>query len=209
MIVSFSIDDLKQSIPGVAKKSQACSASPVGMTGPRPMAVKLRTKLLGDMPDRNLYVVMFSKEQVRQRKLAHFLKKFGPAALPTGPALADMMGTFQFLVDGWNDDPNELYAIPEIRRFYQHFHEVWPYWFFFCDLETETLQMMTLCLLPNLTGIKHLGAHPLHRKKLRAPQQHDGTSWHERAGHLPPHPGCVPLLQPALRCAAARGFREK
>lgn len=95
--------------------------------------------------------------EVRQRKLAHFLKTFGPAALPEGPELAAMMGSFQFLVDGWNDDPNELYAIPEIRKFYQHFHEVWPYWFYFCDLHTETLQMMTLCLLPNLKGFKRVG----------------------------------------------------
>ncbi len=56
-----------------------------------------------------------------------------------------------------DDDPNELYAIPEIRKFYQHFHNVWPYWFYFCDLHTETLQMMTLCLLPNLQGFKRLG----------------------------------------------------
>lgn len=49
-------------------------------------------------------------------------------------------------------------TLTETRRFYQHFREVWSCWFFFCDLETETLQMMTLCLLPNLTGIKHLGA---------------------------------------------------
>ncbi len=108
-------------------------------------------------PDKDAIVVMFSKEQVRQRKLAHFLKTFGLAALPEGPELAAMMGTFQFVVDGWNDDPNELYAIPEIRKFYQHFHEVWPYWFYFCDLHTETLQMMTFCLLPNLKGFKRLG----------------------------------------------------
>jgi hypothetical protein len=109
------------------------------------------------LPGKDAVVVMFSKVQVRQCKLAHFLKTFGPSILPEGPALAEMMNTFQFLVDGWNDDPSELYAIPEIRKFYQHFHEVWPYWFFFCDLNTETLQMMTLCLLPNLTGIKRLG----------------------------------------------------
>ncbi|MEY4244147.1 MAG: hypothetical protein RLZZ245_1732 [Verrucomicrobiota bacterium] len=108
-------------------------------------------------PDKDAIVVMFSKEQVRQRKLAHFLKNFGTDALPQGPELASMMDSFQFLVDGWNDDPNELYAIPEIRKFYQHFHQVWPYWFFFCDLHTETLQMMTLCLLPNLKGFKRLG----------------------------------------------------
>jgi hypothetical protein len=109
------------------------------------------------MPDRNAYVVMFSKEQVRQCKIAHFLKTLGPAALAVGSELAVMMGTFQFVVDGWNDDPNEVYAIPEIRKFYQYFHEVWPYWFFFCDLTTETMQMMTLCLLPNIRGFKRLG----------------------------------------------------
>ena len=103
-------------------------------------------------------VVIFSKEQVRQRKLAHFLKQFGSAALPDGPELAAMMGKFQFLVDGWNDDPQELYAIPEIRKFYQQFYSAWPNWFFFCDLHTETLQMMTFCLLPNIKGFKRLGA---------------------------------------------------
>lgn len=109
------------------------------------------------MPPQDSTFVMFSKEQVRLLKLAHFLKTFGPDALPIGPALAAMMGTFQFAVDGWNDDPQEIYAIPEIRKFYEHFHQVWPYWFFFCDLHTETLQMMTLCLLPNLKGFKRVG----------------------------------------------------
>jgi len=37
---------------------------------------------------------------------------------------------------------------PELRRFYQYFHRVRPYWFFFCDLQSETLTMITLCLLP-------------------------------------------------------------
>ena len=102
-------------------------------------------------------LVTFSEPQVRNCKTAHFLKTFGPAALPEGPELAAMMGKFQFLVEGWDDDPQELYAIPEVRKFYQHFHRVWPYWFFFCDLQTETLTMMTLCLMPNLSGIKRLG----------------------------------------------------
>ena len=109
------------------------------------------------MSNEDAMVVIFSREQVRQLKLAHFLKQLGPPALPSGPALAAMMGRFHFLVDGWNDDPQELYSIPEVRRFYQHFHKVWPYWFFFCDLDTETLTMMTLCLMPNLSSFKRLG----------------------------------------------------
>jgi len=107
--------------------------------------------------ERDATIIVFSKEQVRHFKLAHFLKHFGTDALPEGPELAKLMGSCQFLVDGWNDDPQELYAIPEIRKFYQQFHKVWPYWFFFCDLHTETLQMMVLCILPNLQGFKRVG----------------------------------------------------
>jgi hypothetical protein len=45
-------------------------------------------------PDQDAIAVVFNKQQVRQRKFAHFLKTFGPEALPDGPALARMMGTF-------------------------------------------------------------------------------------------------------------------
>ncbi|MEI6605824.1 MAG: hypothetical protein WCP35_10975, partial [Verrucomicrobiota bacterium] len=48
-------------------------------------------------------------------------------ALPRGPELAAMMGKFQFLVEGWDHDPQEIWAIPEVRKFYQTFHRVWPY----------------------------------------------------------------------------------
>ena len=119
--------------------------------------IRHRQQLTEMIRENEAVVVIFSQAQVRQRKLAHFLKQFGSAALPDGPELAAMMGTFQFLVDGWNDDPQELYAIPEIRKFYQQFYSAWPNWFFFCDLHTETLQMMTFCLLPNIKGFKRLG----------------------------------------------------
>ena len=71
-------------------------------------------------------MVIFSEPQVRHCKTAYFLKTFSPAALPEGPELAAMMGKFQFLVEGWDDDPQELYSIPEVRKFYQHFPRVWP-----------------------------------------------------------------------------------
>ena len=109
------------------------------------------------MKDNDVIVVIFSKEQVRHCKLAHFLKQFGRDVLPEGPTLAALINRFRFLVNGYDDDPQELYAIPEVRKFYQHFHRVWPYWFYFCDLQSETLTMLTLCVLPNLSGFKRLG----------------------------------------------------
>jgi hypothetical protein len=86
-----------------------------------------------------------------------FLELWG-LPLPTeSPRLLILGCDVEVNIDGGVDDPAELYAIPEVRKFYQHLHRVWPYWFFFCDLETETLTMMTLCLMPNLKGFKRLG----------------------------------------------------
>lgn len=107
--------------------------------------------------DDDAIMVIFGKEQVRHCKTAHFLKRFGVDALPEGAELAAMMGKFQFLVEGFDDNPLEIYSIPEVRKFYQHLHRVWPYWFYFCDLRTETLTMMTMCLLPNISGFTRLG----------------------------------------------------
>lgn len=48
-----------------------------------------------------------SKEQVRQRKIAHLLKQCSPASLPEGSELASMMNKFQFLLGTlWNRPPN-------------------------------------------------------------------------------------------------------
>ena len=107
--------------------------------------------------DNDAFVVIFGKEQVRHCKTAHFLKRFGREALPDGPELAKLMGKFQFLVEGYDSSPQEIYSIAEVRKFYQHFHRVWPYWFYFCDLDTETLAMMTMCLMPNISSFKRLG----------------------------------------------------
>jgi len=59
-----------------------------------------------------------------------------------------------FVIEGYDDDLREIHSIPEIRRFYTAFHEAWPYWLYFCNLETEALRMMVLCCLPSLAAIK-------------------------------------------------------
>jgi len=61
-------------------------------------------------------VVVFGKQQVKQRKLAHFLKHYGSDVLPEGPELAKLMGTFQFFVEGWDHVPEEVKE-DRFRRF--------------------------------------------------------------------------------------------
>ena len=96
----------------------------------------------------------FSRSKVERCDFSHFLGLYAPDKLPTGSRLREMMGTLMFVIEGYDDDPREIHSIPEIRRFYTAFHEAWPYWLYFCNLETEALRMMVLCCLQSLAAIK-------------------------------------------------------
>ena len=64
------------------------------------------------------------------------------------------MNTMTFVIGGFDDDPRELHSIPEVRQFYRHFHEAWPYWLYFCNLDSDALRVMVLSCLPSLTAWK-------------------------------------------------------
>lgn len=101
-----------------------------------------------------LVVYQFGRSKVESGDFSHFLEIYGPDNLPSGRRLRDMMNTLVFQIDGYNDDPRELHSIPEIRRFYEAFHKAWPYRFYFCNLDSEELQMMVLCCLPSIAALK-------------------------------------------------------
>ena len=61
--------------------------------------------------------VVFSKQQVRQIKLAHFLKTFGPDALSDGPKFA--AGSGDEFVRIWTSKP----GASSQRRYAFHFGE--------------------------------------------------------------------------------------
>lgn len=107
-------------------------------------------------------LLCFLRPDIEAGDTSAFLRRFAPSALPKGPKLAKMMGTFSFLVDGYNDNPEEVYSIQAVRDFYAGLHAKWPYWFFFCDLGTESLQMIAACLLKNVVAHKIIGAPDAH-----------------------------------------------
>lgn len=95
----------------------------------------------------------FSRMKVERGDFSHFMGLYGPGKLPSGGRLRRMMGTFLFAIEGYDHDPREIYAIPEVRSFYRAFWETWPYWLFFtCLLENDALKPMTLCCLGDLTA---------------------------------------------------------
>jgi len=58
-----------------------------------------------------------------------------------------------FDVDGYNDDPRELFEVPEIRTFVRELDAKWPYWFFFLSKASEAL--IIEINISNATGDHH------------------------------------------------------
>jgi hypothetical protein len=104
--------------------------------------------------DGDLIVYQFSRSKVERGDFSHFLGLYSVDKLPAGRRLRIMMNNLVFHVEGWDNDEREIHSIPEVRRFYSAFHEAWPYWLYFCNLEVDTLRAMVCCCLPSITSIK-------------------------------------------------------
>lgn len=105
----------------------------------------------------DLIFYQFSRDRVEAGDAKDFLSRFGTSSLPTVKKLEDMMNSVALMIDGYNHDPREIYAIPEVRAFYKQLWEVWPYWLYFCNLDTENLMIMVMCCLDSLDALKVKG----------------------------------------------------
>ncbi len=105
----------------------------------------------------DLILYQFSRDRVEAGDAKDFLSRFGKSSLPTGKKLEAMMNSVALMIDGYNHDPREIYAIPEVRAFYKQLWEVWPYWLYFCNLDTENLMMMVMCCLESMDALKVKG----------------------------------------------------
>ena len=105
----------------------------------------------------DLILYQFSRDRVEAGDAKVFLSQFCDSALPTGKKLEAMMNSVALLIEGYDHDPREIYAIPETRKFYQQLWEVWPYWLYFCNRDTENLMMMVMCCIDSLDALKVKG----------------------------------------------------
>ena len=102
----------------------------------------------------DLICYQFSRSKVERMDFGHFLSLYALDELPVGGRLRRMMNSLVFCIQGWDNDPREVHMIPEIRRFYSAFHEAWPYWLYFCNLDLDTLRAMVMCCLPSVTTMQ-------------------------------------------------------
>ena len=104
-----------------------------------------------------LILYQFSRDRVEVGDAKDFLTRFGGSSLPRGKKLEAMMNSVALMIEGFDHDLREIYAIPEVRKFYQQLWERWPYWLYFCNLDTENLMMMVMCCVDSLDALKVKG----------------------------------------------------
>ncbi len=62
--------------------------------------------------------------------------------------VAQCWGTISLIVYGYDDDPRELYQIPEVRAYFGAIDRHFPYWFWFLSPVDVSLRMLTSCVCP-------------------------------------------------------------
>lgn len=62
--------------------------------------------------------------------------------------VATAAGHLFIVVEGFDDDPRPLVAIPEVRRFFQALHDAWPFSGAFLSLMNDELHRFVSMLVP-------------------------------------------------------------
>ncbi len=90
-------------------------------------------------------VLVVSREEVQKLDLSSCLQVLDSLIESREKAMR-FRDRVVFGVDGYNDDPRELFEIPEVRTFIRELDAKWPYWFFFLSKATDALKMIMLSL---------------------------------------------------------------
>ena len=69
------------------------------------------------------------------------------------PNLKGLQGTVDIFVQGYTDNPNPIYLIPELRSFFSSFWMHFPFWFYFITMNNSTLRFMFLCRIYNIQAV--------------------------------------------------------
>lgn len=51
-------------------------------------------------------------------------------------------GTLGFYFEGWDQDPRELYEIPEVRTYFRALTDAWPYWWHYIEKDGQAFSLV-------------------------------------------------------------------
>lgn len=101
-----------------------------------------------------LAVFQFSREYIEAGDLKRALDMLAPLT-ESRESAERFEGTLTFFFDGWDDDPRETAAIPEIRAWFQKLTGEWPYWLHYVEKEGDTLfHVLRLICAGHYEGIR-------------------------------------------------------
>jgi len=131
-------------------------------------------------------ILLFSRSQVETCDVDEPLQLL--RRLTEGRQTAiDFCGRISLVVDGYNDDPRELFEVPQVRAYIRRLDQAWPYWIFFLSQVDESIKLLESCLcetievVPGVTSIdleqlerslaRHFAAMHRLRKELDLPEE--------------------------------------
>ena len=72
--------------------------------------------------------------------------------------LRKLFDSLTLVVAGYDDHIEEIYMIPEVRKFFAELHRRWPWWtYFVCNMEAS-LAILYLCLVDHVESYKRAKA---------------------------------------------------
>lgn len=105
-----------------------------------------------------IIIYSFTKQEIESLDFHRFDGLFNHWPQLWSRELREKMNCLTLTVNGYDDHPDEIYLIPEVRVFFKALHERWPWWAFFLCIETNTLPLSYLCLLDSVISMKSDGA---------------------------------------------------
>jgi hypothetical protein len=115
-------------------------------------------------------ILMFSRRQVETCDVDEPLELLRSLTADRQTAI-DSCGRISLVVDGYNDDPRELFEVPEVRAYIKRLDQEWRHWFFFLSQADESIKLLESCLcetievVPGVTSVdmeqleRSLGRH--------------------------------------------------
>lgn len=92
-----------------------------------------------------LFHIVIAREDIEAGNIGRVLEIFS-RFLATSKLMIKNRELLDFSVDGYNDDPRELYEIPQIRKWFEDLNEHFPYWFYFLSKRAKSLRLLATCL---------------------------------------------------------------
>lgn len=92
----------------------------------------------------NMRILQVSKNEVIRMDISPSLRKLQGLMSDTD-TVVNAEGQLGIVFSGWENDPREIFEIPEIKAFFAALDLKFPYWFWFCVQSQFSLLLMLLC----------------------------------------------------------------